>query len=112
MVAVKEAAIDCAVQDNTKEGLRCFAFAEGDSGDPYSYKPSYENEDLDTTVRMNKKQITWKARELKYKKVTYALNPETNIIYDLNSYLDENAELIKRGELILREGKKPKVKMY
>ena len=37
---VKEAAIDCAVQDNTKEGLRCFAFGEGDSGDPYSFKPS------------------------------------------------------------------------
>ena len=35
-----------------------------------------------------------------------------NIIYDLNSYLDEGAELIKRGELIIREGKKPKVKMY
>jgi hypothetical protein len=111
LVAVKESAIDCALQDNAKEGLRCYAFSEGDSGDPYSYKPSYENEELDTSVRINKKQITWTAVEMKYKGVKYALNQETNIFYTLASYLDPSAELIRRGRLIKREGKKPKVEL-
>jgi hypothetical protein len=101
--SVKEASIDCAlhVKSNASEKLQCFTFGSNDSG-KFAYNPSYENDQSDAIADKNQKGVTWKAKKLEIDGVSYALNQQTNEVYDLDSYTNQNpvkvADLIKEGE--------------
>ncbi len=93
LTAVKESSMDCAIYNKpgTKDAVKCFSFGKA-SPSSFSYKPSISNEEVDTVTQMNKKIITWTAEEITIPidgiKNKYARNPQTNDIYDLQSYKD------------------------
>ena len=101
MTAVKESSIDCAlhIKSNTAEKLQCFTFGSNDSS-KFAYKTAFEEGQSDAIADINKKQITWTAVVIKYGDGTdYALNKETNEVYDLDSY--ESGQPVKVGDLII-----------
>jgi hypothetical protein len=97
--SVKEASIDCAlhIKSNASEKLQCFSFGSNDSG-KFAYDPSFENEQSDAIADRNKKGVTWKAKLLELGGTQYALNPQTNEVYDLDSY--RNQQPLKVGNLV------------
>ena len=104
MKAVKESSIDCALhlKSNKAENLQCFTF--GSSGaDKFAYEASYEEEQSDTIADKNKKAITWKAKQIELNGMKYALNPETNEVYDLDSYI--SGQPVKVADLIITKAK-------
>ena len=101
--AVKEGSIDCAlhVKANASEKLQCFTFGSNDSM-KFAYNPSYENEQSDAIADKNQKGVTWKAKKIEIEGTAYALNPKTNEVYDLDSYVNQNP--VKVADLLI-EGK-------
>ena len=99
--AVKESSIDCTlhVKSNSSEKLQCFQFGTNDSG-KFSYEPSFAEEQSDAIADKNKKEVTWKAKQIELDGVKYALNPKTNEVYDYDSYVNGNPE--KVADLIVK----------
>ena len=109
--SVKEVSIDCALHSktNTSEKLQCFTFGLNDAS-KFAYEPSFQNEQSDEIADRNKKETTWKAKQLELGGVMYALNTATNEVYDLDSY--KNGNPIKVGDLIIKgKGEKATYKM-
>jgi hypothetical protein len=100
LTAVKEASIDCVLhsKSNAKEKLQCFTFGSSGSS-KFAYKTSYQDEQSDTIADRNKKEITWKAKQIEIDGVKYAYNPITNEVFDLDSY--KNGDTVKVGELVI-----------
>ena len=104
--AVKESAIDCALHStsDSKEKLVCYSFSNSKNPDEFAYYPTLTGEEKDLVSGvLNKEKIKWKAREIKVKGVKYALNEETNIVYDIDSYNqalnDANVQPIELGKI-------------
>jgi hypothetical protein len=111
LTSVKEASMDCAIYNRpgTKDAVKCFSFGKA-SPSSFSYKPSISNEEIDTVTERNKGQITWKADEINIPidgiKKKFARNPQTNEVYDLQSYLDAvefGGEPVLVGKLVKKE---------
>ena len=91
--AIKESSMDCTLYNKpgSKNAVKCFSFGKT-SPQAFSFKPSIGNEELDVVSKINKKNITWKATEIKIPidgiKKAFARNPQTNEVYDLQSYKD------------------------
>lgn len=84
--AIKEAAIDCAVQMRQGgENLTCFAFTKPKAG-KYAYIPELTGGDDDDIGQANKIKKTVKVVKIKYAGKDYIYNPETQEVYDLESY--------------------------
>ncbi len=68
-----------------------FTFGKA-SPSSFSYKPSISTEEVDTVTERNKGIVTWKASEVTIPidgiSKKFALNSQTNEIYDLQSYND------------------------
>jgi hypothetical protein len=92
LMAIKEASIDCAIHrdKNSKEKLKCFTFGSVVSN-KFSYPPSVDNEESDTSASRNVKQTTLKLVEITAsvagKPVKYAYDKSTKLVYDLGSYI-------------------------
>lgn len=108
LTSVKEASMDCSIYNKpgTKDAIKCFTFGKA-SPSSFSYKPSISNEEVDTVTERNKGTLTWKADEITIPidgiKKKFARNPQTNEVYDLQSYNDATkfgSELILVGKLI------------
>jgi superfamily II DNA or RNA helicase len=86
--AVKEASIDCIIH-SSKDGaeqLQCFTFGQVDST-KFAYVPGIEQEENDTLAEQNKTTKIWRAKTWRASDgITYAVNPENNKVYDLESY--------------------------
>jgi hypothetical protein len=108
--SVKEASIDCAlhIKSNASEKLQCFSFGSNDAS-KFAYDPSFENEQSDAIADRNKKGVTWKAKEIDLGGTKYALNIQTNEVYDLDSYM--NQQPLKVGNLIRLENGQVKLEM-
>jgi len=106
--AVKEASIDCAlhVNSNKKEKLQCFTFGSSDASKA-AYGPSINDQASDEMVAKNKKGVTWKAKDIEFDGMPYALNEKTNEIYTQDSYLAGNPIKVADLEIITdKDGKK------
>ena len=108
LTSVKEASMDCSIYNKpgTKDAIKCFTFGKA-SPSSFSYKPSISNEEVDTVTERNKGTLTWKADEITIPidgiKKKFARNPQTNDVYDLQSYNDATkfgSELILVGKLV------------
>ena len=108
LTSVKEASMDCSIYNKpgTKDAIKCFTFGKA-SPSSFSYKPSISNEEVDTVTERNKGTLTWKADEITIPidgiKKKFARNPQTNEVYDLQSYNDATkfgSELILVGKLV------------
>ena len=110
--AVKSTSFDCnlyATKRNEDEAVACYNFGKVESND-YTGHP---NIDVDKTYKdeLNIKKITWKAQQITYRRKDYALNTETNEIYDMESYnnaVEGLGDLIKVGQLETDSKGKPK----
>jgi|UniRef100_A0A6C0IQ25 hypothetical protein len=105
LTSIKESAIDCNIYANTTkqsdEQLVCYGFGKVESNQFSSY-PSFDKDQHDKGG-LDTKKITWKGKEIMENGVKYVLNPNTNEIYDFNSYervKDIGGELIMIGRLI------------
>ena len=85
--AVREAAVDCAMQPKGKGAgaLKCFTFG-APSPAKFATRPSYAEEETDAVADMNQTKVQWRAKELMMQGVKYALNPADNKVYDFESY--------------------------
>jgi hypothetical protein len=88
---------------------KCFSFGKA-APSSFSYKPSISNEEIDTVRERNKGQTTWKADEINIPidgiKKKFARNPQTNEVYDLQSYNDAvefGGEPVLVGKLVKKE---------
>ena len=97
--SVKEASIDCAlhIKSNASEKLQCFSFGSNNSS-KFAYNPDMEDEPSDAIAEKNQREVRWKAQEIKIGDTMYALNRETNEVYDLDSYTQ--GQPLKVGNLV------------
>ena len=99
--AVKSSSFDCNLYATKRndEKVVCYNFGNIKSND----FGSHPNISIDQTFKeLNVKTITWVAQKITYRRKDYALNKETNEIYDMESYnnaVEGTGELIKMGKL-------------
>jgi len=110
LTSVKESAIDCNIFANTSkkdgEQLMCYGFGKVESNQFASY-PSFEKDKQDKGG-LDTKKITWKGKKMTENGIDYVLNPNTNEVYDYNSYqraMEIGSELMKVGKLVREQGK-------
>ena len=117
LMAIKEASIDCAIHrdKNSKEKLKCFTFGSVMSN-KFSYPPSVDNEESDTSASRNVKQTTLKLVEITAsvagKPVKYAYDKSTKLVYDHSSYIvsqEVGGEPLCIGKMITNEAGKAKL---
>jgi hypothetical protein len=117
LMAIKEASIDCAIHrdKNSKEKLKCFTFGSVMSN-KFSYPPSVDNEESDTSASRNVKQTTLKLNEITAsvdgKPVKYAYDKSTKLVYDLGSYIvsqEVGGEPLCIGKLEVNQSGKAKL---
>ena len=105
--AVKSSSFDCNLYATKRsdEKLVCYKFGNITSND-YSTRP---NIDIDKSFKeLNVKTVSWDATKITYKGKDYALNNDTNEVYDLESYnnaVSGMGELIKVAEIEKVNGK-------
>jgi len=87
LMAIKESAVDCSLYagKNPDEPMVCYGFGKVES-DHFGSYPSFE-QDRGQKTDLNARVIEWEAEELTIGNITYALNRETNELYDYLSYL-------------------------
>ena len=109
--AIKETSIDCGVHNRSsnKEELTCFSFSSNDPN-KFSFVPSISQEQSDIVSNINVKRVTWKAKTWTAPNgKKYAVNPEDNRVYDLDSYMvsikNPEANPILKGQIIKKDGK-------
>ena len=106
--AIKETAVDCNLYatNNKEEELVCYGFGKVESNAFSSY-PSFE-EDKKNKEGLDVKKVTWRGKIIKENGIEYVLNPDTNEVYDYNSYksvMEGVGNLILVGKLV-RKGNK------
>ena len=86
--AVKQSAMDCSLYSakNKDEALVCYNYGVVESNE-FGSVPSFENDRGKKEPRLNKREVQWKAEEITFRGVKYALNKNTNEIFDLDSVL-------------------------
>lgn len=106
--AIREAAIDCAMQPKGGRGaVKCFTFGSP-SPAKFAARPSYAEEETDAVAGLNKTKVEWRAKEMVMQGVKYALNPADNKVYDFESYQAAAAgegQPIQVGTLELADGR-------
>ena len=99
---VKKSAIDCSIhsRSSSKEKITCFTI--GNALDTnLMYQPDINNQDNDAVMKLNKKTVSIKL--YKIRNTNYALNKETNDVYDHDAYT--KGELLYIGKLVSENGK-------
>ena len=111
--AVKASAFDCSLYSSVKgdDNVVCYNLGKIESND-FNSVPDIEV-DKNEKEALNERFITWSARKLEYRRKMYALNEETNELYDLGDYEAAVSGLgdltdKKVGDLVMTKGK-PKV---
>ena len=104
LMTVKQSAMDCNLHSraDAKEPVVCYSFGNP-SQDRYSYYPALEREERDVVAKINRKKVTWKAKEVTINGKKYAYKKETGEVYDLDSYKQairvSGAEPLLKGRL-------------
>ena len=88
---VKESAIDCMIhsRSTSKEEVKCFIFGNPDENQ-LMYTPNIKEQLTDKAMQLNKKTVGVKLHKLR--NTNYAINKETNEVYDYDAY--------KKGQLL------------
>jgi hypothetical protein len=97
--AIQESSIDCNVNSDNAD-LQCFSFGNP-TANIFSYLPTMDEEEQDTALRINKKEVTWVAKKINIGGVEYAWNELTNELYDIDSYLRKNPVKVAELEVVI-----------
>jgi len=86
--SVKQSAMDCSLyaSKNKDEPLVCYNYGIVESNQ-FGSVPSFENDRGKKEPKLNKEEVEWEAEEITYRDKKYALNRDTNELFDLDSYL-------------------------
>ena len=95
--SIKESSIDCALYDNSKEGLVCYNYGFARTNE-FSSFPTYE-EDKEVREGTDVKQLRAKIEEKIVNDVSYAYNPITTELYDLAAYKKKPKKVVVVGKL-------------
>jgi hypothetical protein len=82
--AIKESAFDCNIYSNGK----CFNFGDANNS-AFSYVPDFSQQQSDTIVQANKKELEWKGKEIIIGDTKYVyrkMNEKLGYLYDYASY--------------------------
>jgi hypothetical protein len=95
--------MDCSLYStkNKDEPLVCYNYGTVTSNH-FGSVPSFENDRGKKEAKLNKKVIQWEAEEITYRGKKYAVNRDTNEIFDYDSYLlsrDSGGEPILVGHI-------------
>ena len=110
LIAVKETSMDCALhyKPGSTEPLACYSFGNS-IPEKFSYVPSIKDEEDDKVSKINVKTKTFKAHAANINGTKYAVNKQTNEIYDYESYInsvkDSNINPRKLGNIVMKNGK-------
>lgn len=87
LTSVKESAVDCNIYSAQKnnEQLVCYGFGKVESNRFSSY-PTLEK-DQNVKEGLDVKKIHWRGVNIVFEGVEYALNKQTNEVYDMDSYV-------------------------
>ena len=101
---VKQSSVDCSLYK--KKGTVCYGYDKSKiTSNDFSSHPSIDiDQHMKPEINLVEKKI--KLYKITLNKVDYALDRETNIIYDMESYKTPGAELLEVGKLIDNDGKK------
>lgn len=102
--AVKQSAMDCSLyaSKNKDEPLVCYDYGVVQSNQ-FGSVPSFENDKGKKEPKLTKEELIWEAEEITYRDKKYALNRNTNELFDLDSYLqsqETGAQPILVGNLL------------
>ena len=97
--AMQESSIDCNVNSDNAD-LQCFSFGNP-TANIFSYLPIMDEEEQDTALRINKKEVTWVAKKISIGGVEYAWNELTNELYDIDSYIRKNPVKVAELEVVI-----------
>ena len=98
--AMREASIDCALHAKAGDpnAPKCFTFGSVDP-DKFATRPSYADEESDVVAERNKTVVELRTVELEMDGVKYALERETNKVFDLESV--KRKEPVQVGTLVV-----------
>jgi len=101
---VKQSSVDCSLYK--KKGTVCYGYDKSKiKSNDFSSNPSIDiDQHMKPEINLVEKKI--KLYKLTMNKVDYALDRETNIIYDMESYKTPGVELLEVGKLVDKDGKK------
>ena len=95
LTLVKQSSIDCKIYKNPN----CMSFGLVKT-DKLSYVPSFEDEDVDTIERLNRKKVTLQVVGVKINKEPYVMNKKTREIYKVTDF---NKGADKKWSLVISE---------
>ena len=101
---VKQSSVDCSLYK--KKGTVCYGYDKSKiTSNDFSSHPSIDiDQHMKPEINLVEKKI--KLYKITLNKVDYALDRETNIIYDMESYKTPGMELLELGKLVDKDGKK------
>tara|TARA_Y100001970_G_C14224069_1_gene854479 strand:- start:677 stop:2935 length:2259 start_codon:yes stop_codon:yes gene_type:complete len=99
---IKKSAMDCSIhsRSSSKEKITCFTIGNP-TEEKFMYTPDIYKQDNDKVMQLNKKSVAIKL--YKIRNTNYALNKETNKVYDYDAY--SKGELLEVGNLVNENGK-------
>lgn len=115
---IKEASIDCAVHStsSSSELLECYSFGNNVDPNVFSYKPNIKDESKDGKQdKLNEVREQWRAKKVTIDDIDYAIRldnkgKETDMVYDLDSYLqalkNPNVKIMLVGRVVFKDGKR------
>ena len=111
LTSVKESAVDCNIYSaqksskDSEEQLVCYGFGKIESNQ-YSSYPTFEK-DQNVKEGLDVKKIHWRGVKITFNGYDYALNKQTNEVYDMNSYVravNTGSEPVLVGRLVQENG--------
>ena len=105
--SIKESAIDCSLYSNdSNENLVCYGYGKVESNQFGSYPSLLQDEEQKDDLNVRKQKL--KLVKATIDGIDYAVNRDTNEVYDLDSYLRSKTtgeNLIYIGKIV-RQGRK------
>jgi len=104
LMGIKESSVDCAThsRSNAKEGIQCLRFDKPTIND-YAYNPELNADEIDAIAAINRKEIDWESRAIKYtvpdkdgkpKATMFILRVDNNDIYDYESVMNKEPRIV------------------
>ena len=109
--AIKESAMDCSLYSgkNKDEPLVCYGSKTTVSSNNFDSYPSLDS-DMSQKTGLNVREKTQNIIEITYKGKKYALNQDTNELFDYESYLISKEDAALVGHLV-RNGRKQEIEL-
>ena len=109
--AIKESAMDCSLYSgkNKDEPLVCYGSKTTVSSNNFDSYPSLDS-DMSQKTGLNVREKTQNIIEITYKGKKYALNQDTNELFDYESYLVSKEDAALVGHLV-RNGRKQEIEL-